>query len=100
MIEPRTGRVTTMGSFLPSIGAQAPCTRHCTRCGARLRHHNHDTYCAPCDAIINPWQPPPMRTRKSNECPSCGNLKLRTSKRCRKCADAGIRLDFTGHATL
>ena len=93
-----------MGSFTPTLGSgyAAPSTRTCAKCGCRISRYAGmaETRCAPCEARINPWQPPAMRTRKSDECPSCGNLKLRTSKRCRKCADAGVKLDFTSHGFI
>lgn len=91
-----------LGDAIPTglTGERQPCTRHCARCGARLRHHNHLEHCAPCHEHLWPWQPPLIRTRRQDECPSCGYHKRRESKRCRKCANQGIRLDFTGHQPL
>jgi DnaJ-class molecular chaperone len=105
VIQRRTNRAPlAMGSFVPLLGSgyAAPSSRTCARCKCRLSRYaaQTETTCAPCEATVNPWAPPAMRTRKSDECPTCGGLKQRVSKRCRKCADAGIRLDFSTHGFI
>lgn len=80
---------------------RAPCTRFCARCGARLRHHNHQPHCAPCHDKLWPWTMPAMRTRTKDECPTCGGLKMRVSTRCKTCSDKQrYPLDFTSHTPL
>ncbi len=92
---------TPLGYAVPNFGAPAaPRDAYCERCGARLSRYNHwtATLCAPCDAATNPWEPP---TRKGRDtCPGCGGLKKLDSRRCRRCADKGVRIDFTGHTPL
>jgi hypothetical protein len=96
VIQRRTHRAPlAMGSFAPTLGSgyAAPGTRWCPRCACRLSRYalQSEVYCAPCAAVLHPWVMPEMRTRKKDECPDCGGLKLRTSKQCGQCRDKEIK---------
>lgn len=91
MIQARTNRSpNAMGSFVPLLGAgyAAPATRYCA-CGTRMSRYAgmSETRCAPCEARINPWQPPEPRPLPDDVCPQCGGYKRASSMRCRKCRE-------------
>jgi hypothetical protein len=88
-----------MGDFVSIYGSAAPCERRCRRCGCRLRHANLTGICSPCDDALHPWTMPTY-TRKQDACPGCGGPKMRASRRCRNCANDGVRLDLTSHKAL
>jgi hypothetical protein len=87
-----------MADFVPLLGSgyAAPSQRSCARCGCRLRHGNHEAYCAPCQATLHPWHAPdPSRdaarrraaeweANKGNRC-ACGGYKTAGARSCVQC---------------
>jgi hypothetical protein len=103
MIQRRTNAPPqSMGSFVPLLGAgyAAPATRYCA-CGTRMSRYAgaSETRCAPCEARLNPWQPPlPLERRRdawreytTTTC-KCGAPKSAGAKRCLRCHIAAIGL--------
>ena len=96
----------SLGDAVPMgiSSGRAPCARHCARCGARLRHHNHTTLCAPCHDALWPWTPPTLRTSPTELqrrrhawheyqgliCPECGARKSQGAKTCLRCYLAAV----------